>query len=177
MNAAKLIPASWMQPVTMIGIVVHWSAGTHIVSALDKEHYHVIVAGDGKVFKGDHDIADNVNTADDDYAAHTRGANTKRIGLSMACMLNAVENPFNAGKFPMTKTQWDVMIRCAAELAGFYKIPVQPKAILTHAEVQSTLGIPQAGKWDITRLAFDPSIKGAKAVGDRMRAEIAAQLR
>lgn len=172
----KLIPASWLQPVTMIGIVVHWSAGTHTVSALDKEHYHIIVGGKGDVVKGDHDIADNVNTADDDYAAHTRGANTKRIGLSMACMLNAVENPFSAGSFPMTKIQWDNCMQCAAELATFYKLRPEPKVILTHAEVQATLGIPQAGKWDITRLAFDPSIKGAKAVGDRMRAEIAARM-
>lgn len=173
----KIIPASWMQPVTMIGIVVHWSAGAHLVSALDKEHYHIIVGGDCKLVKGDHDISDNVDVSDDDYAAHTRGANTRRIGLSMACMAGAIENPFNAGKFPMRKLQWDTCMQAAAELAAFYKIAVTPKTILTHAEVQGTLGIHQAGKWDITRLPFDPTVKGAKAVGDRMRAEIAALLR
>jgi hypothetical protein len=171
------IPLPWLQPVQMIGIVVHWSAGAHTVSALDREHYHVIVSGKGEVVKGDHDIADNVNCADDDYAAHTRGANTKRIGLSMACMAGAVENPFHPGAFPMTKVQWVKMVECAAQLADFYKIKPEPRAILTHAEVQGTLGITQAGKWDVTRLAFDPTVKGAKPVGDRMRAEIAALLR
>ncbi len=51
--------------------------------------------------RGDHTIADNVNTADDDYAAHTRSCNA---GVSLACMAGAVESPFHAGKFPMTET-------------------------------------------------------------------------
>jgi hypothetical protein len=47
-----------------------------------KEHYHFIIEGDGTVIKGDHDISDNVSTADDDYAAHTRACNTGSIGVS-----------------------------------------------------------------------------------------------
>lgn len=173
----KLLNPAWLQPVKMRAIVAHWSAGGHTVSAIDKQHYHFIVGGKGDVVKGDEDIAANVSTSDGDYAAHTRGFNTGVIGVSMACMAGAVENPFNAGKFPMTKTQWDVLMRVIAELAAFYKIPVTDKTILSHAEVQPNLKIQQAGKWDFTRLAFDPSVKGAKACGDRMRSEVSALLK
>lgn len=170
----QVVNPKWMQPVKMRAIVAHWSAGAHAVSSLDKEHYHIIVSGDGEIVKGDNDISDNVSTGDGDYAAHTRGFNTGVIGVSMACMAGAIENPFNAGRFPMTRVQWDTMMMVIANLADFYNIPVSPRTILSHAEVQGTLGIQQRGKWDFTRLAFDPTVKGAKQCGDRMRREVAA---
>ena len=126
--------------------------------------------------RGDHAISDNLNCADDDYAAHTRGTNTGSIGVSLACMAGAIEAPFNAGKYPMTRQQWDGIIQGIAQLCKFYKIPVTPETVLSHAQVQKTLGIKQAGKWDFTRLAFDPSVVGAKACGDRMRSEVSAKL-
>lgn len=174
---ARLLNPAWLQNVKMRAIVAHWSAGGHKVSAVDREHYHFIVGGDGVVVKGDNDIADNVSTADNDYAAHTRGFNTGVIGVSMACMLNAKESPFDPGPYPMLKLQWDTLMGVIAELAVFYKISPLPNSILSHAEVQGTLGIKQNGKWDFTRLAFDPSVKGAKACGDKMRADVAARMK
>lgn len=173
----SIVPAEWMQPVAMKAIVAHWSAGGHKASDLDLEHYHVVIEGDGNIVRGDHDIKDNVNTADQDYAAHTRGFNTGVIGVSCASMLNAIEKPFNPGPYPLTKTQWDKMVLVLADLCRFYKIPVTPKTVLSHAEVQGTLGIKQRGKWDIARLPFDLSIVGAKAIGDRMRREVIAAMK
>ena len=173
---ANVVNPAWMQPVKMTRIIAHWSAGTHRATELDKEHYHIIVEADGTIVRGDHDIADNVSTGDDDYAAHTRGCNTGSIGVSVACMLNAQENPFKAGPYPMTKVQWDRLVLVIASLCRFYKIPVTPKTVLSHAEVQGNLGIKQAGKWDFTRLAFDLYVKGAKACGDRLRSEVTAAL-
>lgn len=172
----SIVPAGWMQPVKMTRIVLHWSAGAWKASELDKEHYHIIVENDGNIVRGDHTISDNVNTADDDYAAHTRGCNSGAIGVSMACMAGAIESPFKAGKFPMTETQWNRAITVIAELARFYKIPVTDKTILSHAEVQKNLGIQQAGKWDVSRLPFDSKTVGAKACGDKMRAAVKALL-
>lgn len=174
-NLAPL-PRLWLPTCKMVGIVAHWSAGGYRASEADKEHYHVIVEGDGVYVRGDHPITDNVSTADDDYAAHTRGANTGRIGISCAAMAGAVESPFNPGKFPLTEIQWNRMAEAIGVMCKFYGIPVTPKTVLTHAEVQGTLGIQQAGKWDFTRLAFDPSVKGAKACGDRLRAQVSAAL-
>ncbi len=171
------VKSEWMPPVKMNRIIVHWTAGQNKASDVDKEHYHFIVEGSGSVIRGDNTIADNVSTADGKYAAHTRGANTGSIGVSMAGMLGAIENPFNPGKFPITESQWARAMDVIAELATFYKIPVTDKTILTHAEVQSNLGIQQAGKWDFTRLVFAPTVIGAKAVGDKMRRDIQARMR
>jgi hypothetical protein len=172
-----MIPSAWLSKCAMKRVIAHWSAGGHKVSEIDKEHYHIIFDGAGLPYRGDHEISDNVSTGDGDYAAHTRGCNTGSIGVSLACMAGAIESPFRAGQFPMTKAQWDAMIAGIAQLCQFYKIPVTPQTVLSHAEVQGTLGIKQAGKWDFTHLPFDPSVVGAKACGDKMRAEVAAKLK
>lgn len=91
-------------------------------------------------------------------------------------MGGAIESPFSAGKYPMTREQWDAMISTVADLCRRYGIPVTDKTVISHAEVQNNLGLQQRGKWDFTRLAFDPSIFGAKACGDKMRAEVRAKL-
>src|SRR5690606_4721246 len=108
-SPANVIPTSWMPWAKMRGIVVHWSAGANKASALDKEHYHIIIEGDGALVRGDHTILDNQSAADGKYAAHTRGCNTGFIGVSLAGMRGAKESPFNAGPSPITRAQWDML--------------------------------------------------------------------
>lgn len=157
-------------------IVIHWTAGTNKVSDLDRQHYHFIVDGQGNVQEGIHSIADNENTSDGNYAAHTRGANSGAIGVSMCGMRGAIERPFEAGPSPLTKQSWDAMVKLVAGLAKKYKIPVTDKTILTHAEVEKNLGIKQAGKWDIARIPFLPDLVGAKACGDFLRTQVKGQM-
>ena len=167
-----VLDADWMPQVPMRGIVVHWTGGTHTASANDRSHYHVLIEGDGEVVRGKPSIALNASTGlGKGYAAHTRGLNTGWIGVSLCCMggNDVRESPFNAGKWPMTRAQWDKLPLVLAALCHRYKIAVTPQTVLSHAEVQGTLGRPQLGKWDITRLAFDPSVQGAKACGDLFR--------
>ena len=170
------IPTAWLSPCAMKRVIAHWSAGGHKVSEIDREHYHIIWGGDGIPVRGDHAISDNVTAGDGDYAAHTGGCNTGSIGVSLACMAGAVESPFDTGRFPMTARQWDAMIEASPSSASSTGFPVTPQTVLSHAEVQKTLGIRQRGKWDFTRLSFDPSVVGAKACGDRMRSEVSAKL-
>lgn len=169
------IPQNWLDPVKMQRIVLHWTAGANKASQFDRAHYHILIEDDGKLIKGIPPISANANPIKPNYAAHTYMLNGGAIGVSLCCMggNNVSENPFVAGPWPMTKAQWDKMVEVIAQLCNHYNIPITPKTVLSHAEVQSTLGIPQAGKWDFTRLAFDPSIKGAKAIGDRFRSEAA----
>lgn len=171
------LPVSWLDSAKMARIICHWTAGGYTVSEIDKEHYHFIIGGDGVPVRGDHTVADNVNTGDGDYAAHTLSCNTGSIGISLACMAGAVESPFNAGAYPMKKSQWDVLVLALAQLCDHYSIPVTPKTVLSHAEVQGTLGIPQRGKWDYTRLPFDPDTIGAVPVGNKLRAAVSAVLK
>ena len=74
----------------------------------------------------------------------------------------------------MTAAQWEALPAVVTGLCRRYNIPVTPKTVLSHAEVQGTLGIAQRGKWDVARLAFDPSVKGAKPCGDLLRAAVSA---
>lgn len=170
------LPQDWLPKVKMDKIVCHWTAGTHKANDVDKNAYHFIIEGSGNVVRGDHSIADNVNTADGKYAAHTKSLNTGTIGVSFAAMAGSVESPFNPGKFPITESQWARGMEVIAHLAKEYGIPVTDKTILTHAEVQPNLGVKQNFKWDIVRLVFAPGLVGYKAVGDKMRADIKARM-
>jgi N-acetyl-anhydromuramyl-L-alanine amidase AmpD len=153
-------------------IIVHWSAGTHKVSDTEKQHYHYIVAGDGTIVNGIYKPEDNLSVKDGKYAAHTRGCNTGSIGVAMAGMFGA-EGPGKLGKYPLTKAQWDACMGLIKRLAAQYKIPVTPGTILTHAEVQSTLGIKQNGKIDISfGVPGRPDLNTAKECGDFIRDSI-----
>jgi len=171
------VPAAWMPAAKMQRVIVHWTAGGHKASANDKSHYHVLIEGDGAVIRGTPSIKANERSPlPKGYAAHTLACNTGSIGVSMCCMLGAVESPFKAGPAAMTEAQWDEMIEVVADLCIRYGIPVTPKTVLSHAEVQTNLGIKQRGKWDVARLAFDPATVGAKACGDLMRRQVAGAI-
>jgi hypothetical protein len=171
-----IVPADWMPSCDMDKIIIHWTAGSYTVSATDKEHYHIIVAGDGKLVRGDKSIQANVSTSDNDgYAAHTKSCNTKSIGISAACMAGARESPFNAGAYPLKELQWDTLAEAVAELCNEYNIAVTPTTVLQHGEVEANLNIAQDGKWDIMKLPWNTGLSG-KQVGDEFRAKVKALL-
>jgi N-acetyl-anhydromuramyl-L-alanine amidase AmpD len=168
---SRIVPEKWMPACQMKGIITHWNAGAHKASELDKEHYHLLIEDDGRLIRGDHEISDNLNTGDGDYAAHTRGCNTGYIGVSLMCMGNAVQSPAYYGKWPMTKKQWETMALVCADLCERYQIPVSPTTVLGHGEVGKYLGIPQRGKWDPLALPWRPEL-GMYAVGELFRDEV-----
>lgn len=172
----EVLPADWLPWAQMHRIIGHWTAGTNTVSVLDLEHYHIIVDGTGKPVRGKPSIALNQAPVKSGYAAHTLNCNSGSIGVSLAGMAGAVQSPLKVGKHPINKAQWDTMIQVMAQLARRYSIPVTPATILTHAEVQATLGIKQKGKWDIAVLPFDLSKNTAAKVGNAMRAAVTALL-
>lgn len=154
-------------------IIVHWTAGSYKASSLDRRHYHFLFEGDGTVVKGHYLIRDNqypINTKKG-YAAHTWKMNTNSIGLSMCCMADA-KWPDYAGTYPMTRMQFEAMAKFTAMLCKKYEIPVTPKTVLSHAEVQPNLGKRQKGKWDFTIIPFKPELKGYKACGDYFRERV-----
>lgn len=174
-----VVPATWLPRVTMSRIHFHWTGGAYTASANDRSHYHVLVDGSASLVRGTPSIALNVAPVKPGYAAHTLNANGDAIAVSVCCMggKDVSESPFRAGAYPMKRAQFDMMARAGADLCRFYDIPVGPKTTLSHAEVGANLGIPQRGKWDFTRLPFEPSLVGAKACGDALRAAISAHLR
>lgn len=155
-------------------IIMHWSAGAHTPSDLDKEHYHKIIDGAGKVHDGRFPIKANKGPIKGKYAAHTLNGNTDSIGVAVAAMAGAQERPFVAGAHPITPAQVTALVRLCRDLAAEYGIPVTRQTILSHAEVQPTLGIKQRGKWDIAWLPGMDRPGDPVKVGDHLRGLIAA---
>lgn len=174
--ATRIVPADWMPPARLERIIFHWTAGAHRASGLDRSHYHILIEGDGKLVRGTPSIAANGIGGSGLRASHTLNCNTGSIGVSLCCMAGAIESPFKAGSAPMTAVQWKMLADVLADLCRRYGIPVTPKTVLSHAEVQNNLGIKQRGKWDVARLPFDLSLVGAKACGDAMRAMVEGRL-
>ena len=154
-------------------IIIHWTAGGNKANATDKRHYHIIVEGDGNIVSGNHPFSANdpIRHPNDSstYAAHTRGANTKAIGIAMAGMRGAKERPFDHGPSPITTLQVNAMIAEVAILCRIHGIPVARETVLTHAEVQSTLGIAQRNKWDVMWLPGMAAAGDAHKIGDDIR--------
>lgn len=156
-------------------IIWHWSAGGHKANATDKKAYHIIIEDGGRIVRGDHAISDNESTSTA-YAAHTRGLNTGSIGVALAGMRGAKERPFDPGPSPITEAQIEVLIDQTASLCRQYNIPVTRETVLSHAEVEPTLGVKQRNKWDIMWLPGMPATADPVEIGDRLRARVATKL-
>lgn len=152
--------------------ITHWTAGGGRASPVDKKHYHFITEYDGTVVAGKEEIEDNIVTSDGDYAAHVLNLNTGSAAFAMAGMRGATQVPFDPGPSPLTNEQFERHCRLLADFHQSRGIPVTERTCLTHAEVEPTLGVPQRGKWDITRLPFKPELRGAIAVGNYMRKRV-----
>lgn len=172
----NVIPSSWLPKVRMKRFHGHWTAGGRKANSSDRKAYHFLWEDDGQIVRGV-DVAKNSGGTHDGYAAHTLNANTDAIGGSLCGMMGAVESPFYAGSAPITEIQWTHFIDDAARIVDFYGIPVGLKTTLFHSEVQANLGITQRGKWDINRLPFDPTVVGARAIGDRFREQLREALK
>lgn len=157
------------------GIVMHWTAGGAKASKLDLQHYHFVVQQDGSVVDGQFRPEANIVPVSGEYAAHTLNANTGRIGVALCGMGGATESPFRAG-VGLTWPQVNAFCALIAGLCRRYSIPVTRLAVLSHAEVQPTLGIRQRGKWDIAWLPGMDRPGDPVEIGDRLRGDILKHL-
>lgn len=171
----RLIPDGWMPECRMARVITHWTAGAYTASDVDREHYHVLIEGDGRPVRGDCSIRDNVFTRDGDYAAHTRGLNSGSIGITLCCMGGAMRQPFRPGDFPLRREQYEALALAVADLCRRYQIPVTPQTVLGHGEVEAILGVAQRGKWDPMVLPWEPG-RPLREVGDAFRDRICALL-
>jgi hypothetical protein len=156
-------------------IIIHWTAGAHTPSNLDKDHYHRIIDGAGWVHNGKWPISANEAPKKGQYAAHTLDCNTGSIGVAVAAMAGAQERPFHAGSHPITPAQVDALVGLIRALCKEYGIPVTRQTVLSHAEVQPTLKIKQRGKWDIAWLPGMDGPGDPVKVGDHLRGLVLAE--
>jgi N-acetyl-anhydromuramyl-L-alanine amidase AmpD len=170
---SRIVPAAWMPECKMARLVLHWTAGGPEPSEMDRAHYHFLVSRRGRLIRGEHSIKDNVNAADDDYAAHTRRLNTGSIGVALCGMQGARERPFKPGPYPLTKGQWNNALLLCADLCERYGIVPNPRGLLMHSEVEKVLGVDQLAKWDVDVLTFDRGKWAGTTPGAELRARVA----
>ena len=171
-----MIPSDWLPAANAKRIIIHWTAGSYTASSLDREHYHFLIEGDGKVVRGKHAVTVNDNTQDGEYARHTLSLNTNSIGVALCAMAGATERPFSTGKYPITQSQWSALAKLLRQLCDRYSIPVLPRTVLTHAEVEPVLGVAQRKKWDVTATPEDSPmrLRSPQYVGDQIRRNVQA---
>lgn len=157
-------------------IIWHWSAGAPNPTDLDKQHYHFMIDQQGVITLGRFAPESNIRTVAGAYAAHTLHCNTGSIGIALCGMAGAVESPFNPGPYPINEIQIETLVKYSASLCQMYNIPVTRKTVLSHAEVQPTLGIKQRGKWDISWIPGLDKPEDPTLVGDMLRARVLAAL-
>ena len=161
----------------MDGIILHWTAGADGVTPHEADSYNFLIGRDGTITPGAHPPEAQIPPLRAGaYAAHTLNGNSNRIGVALDAMAEANERPFRAGRFPITEVQLDVLVTFVADLCRQYRIPVTRRTVLSHAEVQPTLGIRQNAKWDISWLPGMDAPGDPVAVGDQLRARIRAAM-
>lgn len=159
-------------------LTLHHTGGAHRPNAVDLRAYHRVVGGDGVVHLGVHPISANAPGRPlrrRAYAAHTARLNTGNIGLAVAAMHRASwSDPRGSTRFPPTAAQMDATVAEAARLCQQYGIEVTRRTVLTHAEVEPTLGVRQANKWDFD---YDPlgvtATRDPIEIGDKLRDAVA----
>lgn len=152
-------------------IIIHWTAGGFVPTAYEKEHYHYLVDGIGKIHIGKFKPEANLLCKKGMYAAHTGGGNTGSIGVSMCAMAN-FKNKNNQGSFPITKIQFEATMKFCAKLAKKYDIKVTPETVLSHYEFgQKYPKTTSFGKIDVIFIPPYPWIS-KEDVGSFMRSKI-----
>ncbi|MEO1362350.1 MAG: peptidoglycan-binding protein [Pseudomonadota bacterium] len=149
----------------------HWTGGAYGAIDLELRAYNGVIDHDATRHAGRWGFQDQaMYRAGARGASHTLNANTGSIGLAVDAMAGAQERPFRAGSAPVTWAQVDELAKWIAELSVRFWIPITRYSVLTHAEVQPTLGIRQKWKWDITWLPDMDRPGDPVEVGDRIRA-------
>jgi hypothetical protein len=148
----------------------HWTAGAYGDISMERRAYNGLIDQHGNRVDGDFRFEAQATYRPGRAASHTLNANTGAIGLSCDAMAGAQERPFKWGKAPLTWEMVFEMCEWTAELCHAYDIPVSPYSVLSHAEVQPTLGIRQRWKWDFTVLPGMNNTADPIEIGHRLRA-------
>lgn len=147
----------------------HWTAGAYGPIRMELRAYNAVIDSDGNIYDGLFRPEAQARYQIGKAASHTLNANTGAIGIAVDAMAGAKQNPFEWGTAPITHSQIEALVDQSAAWGAAYDIPVSKYSMLTHAEVQPTLGIRQRWKWDITVLPGMSAPGDPVQVGNRLR--------
>lgn len=158
-------------------IIMHHTGGAYKANDKDLSSYHTVTQGDGTTVRNRNGYDANAigrKLVAGEYAAHTLNLNSGSIGKAIAAMGGGDwRYPYECDYFPRA-AQMDMFLIDVAKDAKFYGISVTRETILSHAEVEITLGVKQRNKWDFD---YDPyrllmtrdPVKIGDALRDRIR--------
>lgn len=161
-------------------IIPHHSGGGYAPNATDRRAYNRLITGDGERLDGMFPPERNGigRIVKGQYAAHTAMLNGGSVGVALCAMRGGQwGDPFNCGHFPKP-AQVDALVLDIAELCVAFGVPVTERTVLSHAEVEPTLGVKQRNKWDFD---YDPrgrlQTRDPIAIGNELRQEVRLRLR
>lgn len=180
MNAMQVDDAEdIMDPSGIFRIHWHWAASTYTVNWNVVKHYNGVFDKDGNKHDGGTPPQQQAVYLPGKYGvSHTFNANTGAVGLSVAAMAEAKVTNWGTGvvdqgKYPLTWEGIDGMLKETVKLCREFDIKPSPWTTITHAEVQTNIGIKQKNKWDIRVLPDNPTkLLGEKEAGDMLRARM-----
>lgn len=151
----------------------HWAASNYKVTDFIKSHYNIVIDKDGNEHAGAALPVEQGNYVPGKIGvSHTYMANTGAVGISIAAMAGAYTsgNTVRMGDYPLTWDAIDGMLNATVRLCKEFDITPSRTTTLSHAEVESNLGIKQRGKWDIRVLPNRPlELLNATEAGDILR--------
>jgi hypothetical protein len=158
--------------MTINRIIWHHTGGNYTPNDTDRAAYHVLIHGDGEVSYGEHRIsanAANKKLVPGQYAAHCRNLNSGSIGIAVCAMAGGEwAKPYD--RTPVKQEQVAALVAETATLCRLYGITPFRRTVLSHAEVEPTLGVMQRNKWDFD---YDPSrvmtLRDPIIIGDALR--------
>ncbi len=165
-----------MNPSHIFRVHWHWTASTYAVNWDVVKHYNGVFDKYGNKHDGGAPAQQQAAYIPSRVGvSHTYRANTHAVGLSVAAMAGAKvtswsQGTVEQGKYPMTWEGIDAMLEETADLCREYDIRPSPWTTITHAEVQTNIGIKQRGKWDIRVLPDNPrKLLGETEAGNILR--------
>jgi len=155
-------------------IVWHHTGGSYNPNATDKRAYHGLIDGDAQFHNGMFAIEANApgKIRRGAYAAHVLSLNTGSIGLAICAMGQGVWADPLGGRWPVKPVQVDALLAHTAYLCRAYGIAVSARTVLSHAEVEPTLGVKQRNKWDFDYPLRAVQSRNPVAIGDELRQEL-----
>lgn len=157
-------------------LIWHHTGGGYRPSPDDLRAYHRLIDRDGAVHQGHFPISANSprrRLTPGTYAAHCQNLNGGSVGSSICAMKGAEWSQIGRWTHPILPVQVDALIRDSAEICLAEGIDVSRETTLSHAEVETTLGVDQRAKWDFDYpVRGGPGARDAIAIGDELRAEL-----
>jgi hypothetical protein len=115
-------------------LYLHWTGGRYVPNAVDKNGYHLLVDGKGRLYATTEDLAEGKD--------HTFGRNGGAVAIALCGLWQASPDRQGLAQgtgYPIAAAQVETMARAVCALCGELGLPIDIGHVLTHAEAADNL--------------------------------------